>query len=583
MITNQLDSTRNVVYDYDANGNRIARYSGEVTASQGPGGTIVMTVGNTAEMTPFEYNIRDQLVKTIDGTGADVTFDYDAAGMRVKKITAGGETRYLYDDSATLLEYDSSGQTLRKYDYGYDLLSLTEVNTAASNPRSHQFYVYDGLGSTSELINDAGNIQIAYQYDAWGNVRNTTGSSSNPKQFTGHELDPETGLIYAGARYYDSQTGTFFTQDSYLGQMDAPPSLHRYVYAHANPLRYTDPTGNSATVYGTAAGFLWGVEQALVGEIGSLLMYTQEGVDDKRTLMDDFNVIAQNTIAGFEIGLSIDVGARGGRAAMTASGALGGAGFEGLTFAGKARTWEEFGKDQLKGAAVGGAFGLGLSFALPVVGAAGAGGWGLVSKVAPEFAAGAEGLASKALGTAGGWVDRVVVTEAAQSLVPELKEVAARKAVQVGASRGSYPAVYSEEHAARYFAQNEAGGSVGAMLNRESALYAGADETAGNGARQNLQKLLAQSYDDSFKVSLRIPKPRLQVPYGSTDLSLRAQLARRASRDFSGANYAVFEYANANGELQYLTARSLGQHSERIGAARLTEMGVDPINVAQNL
>jgi len=61
--------------------------------------------------------------------------------------------------------------------------------------------------------------------------------------FTGHVFDSETGLYNAKARYFDPKLGRFLTQDSFLGQIDEPPSLHRYLYANDNPARYVDPTG----------------------------------------------------------------------------------------------------------------------------------------------------------------------------------------------------------------------------------------------------------------------------------------------------------------------------------------------------
>src|SRR5262249_58450664 len=56
-------------------------------------------------------------------------------------------------------------------------------------------------------------------------------------------FDSETGLQYFNARYYDSGTGRFLSQDPLQGNVAAPPSLHRYLYAQANPLYYVDPTG----------------------------------------------------------------------------------------------------------------------------------------------------------------------------------------------------------------------------------------------------------------------------------------------------------------------------------------------------
>ena len=56
--------------------------------------------------------------------------------------------------------------------------------------------------------------------------------------------------LYANARYYDSGFGRFTTQDSFLGRINEPPSLHRFAYAHQNPLRYVDPTGHEVKAVG---------------------------------------------------------------------------------------------------------------------------------------------------------------------------------------------------------------------------------------------------------------------------------------------------------------------------------------------
>jgi hypothetical protein len=53
-------------------------------------------------------------------------------------------------------------------------------------------------------------------------------------------------LIYFGARYYDPDTARFINQDSYLGESSTPPSLHRYLYAYANPVYYIDPDGKES-------------------------------------------------------------------------------------------------------------------------------------------------------------------------------------------------------------------------------------------------------------------------------------------------------------------------------------------------
>ncbi len=225
-IVDNRDATRTITYEYDANLNQTARIT-------------------TAGRADYRYDVRDQMVAA-ETDGGRVTFDYDFNRMRVKKATAGAETRYLYDDASVLVEYGGAASgfaTLRKYDYGYRLLALTEVNGAA---RASQFYLIDGLGSTANLTDEAGDLAQSLRYDAWGRTLAEVGASSNLRRFTGHYYDTETGLHYFGARYYDAEVGRFTTQDAYLGMANTPPSLHRYLYAYANPARFVDPTGHAA-------------------------------------------------------------------------------------------------------------------------------------------------------------------------------------------------------------------------------------------------------------------------------------------------------------------------------------------------
>src|SRR6266536_1082145 len=56
----------------------------------------------------------------------------------------------------------------------------------------------------------------------------------------------ELGLyLTPSGRLYDPETGRFIQQDSHLGRLSDPPSLHRYLYGHGNPARFIDPTGHS--------------------------------------------------------------------------------------------------------------------------------------------------------------------------------------------------------------------------------------------------------------------------------------------------------------------------------------------------
>jgi|GEM_PF-3395747 len=81
------------------------------------------------------------------------------------------------------------------------------------------------------------------------NCNNQKSASNQPFGFTGYQLD-ETGLYYAQQRYYNPTTARFNREDPLQGNPQTPPSLHRYLYAYANPTVYVDPDGRqSDSVY----------------------------------------------------------------------------------------------------------------------------------------------------------------------------------------------------------------------------------------------------------------------------------------------------------------------------------------------
>ena len=111
-----------------------------------------------------------------------------------------------------------------------------------------RYFSLDGLRSVTNLTDDSGAVAASYHLDAWGNYRFPAelDASRNRFGFTGHLFDHETDLYYAKARYFDPTIGRFTSQDSFLGEIDEPPSLHRYFYGNANPTRYVDPTGHQS-------------------------------------------------------------------------------------------------------------------------------------------------------------------------------------------------------------------------------------------------------------------------------------------------------------------------------------------------
>jgi RHS repeat-associated protein len=71
----------------------------------------------------------------------------------------------------------------------------------------------------------------------------SSGTSPNVYLYAGEQLDPNVGFYYLRARYYDQAIGRFTSTDPEEGRIFDPPSLHRYLYAGADPVNNADPSG----------------------------------------------------------------------------------------------------------------------------------------------------------------------------------------------------------------------------------------------------------------------------------------------------------------------------------------------------
>ena len=101
----------------------------------------------------------------------------------------------------------------------------------------------DHLGSTS-LTTRGSSTTASRAYYAYGSERSATGDLRTDRTFTGQKRDA-TGLLYYNARYYDPSLGTFISPDSMVPNPAQVINYNRFLYARANPLKYTDPTGHA--------------------------------------------------------------------------------------------------------------------------------------------------------------------------------------------------------------------------------------------------------------------------------------------------------------------------------------------------
>ena len=208
------------------------------------------------------------------------TLSWDEAGMLRQvdvpsspSVGVAGENRYGYDATQRRIfkeiTRDESVAEHRVYIHaGPNLIAEYTAGTAAASPS--QEYVYsqeiDSLvllvrngGSDKYTITrnqqwsvtalaelSSGTVVERYTYDAFGkrtilaadgSTVRTTSSYNMPFGYTSRQHDPETGLMYFRARYYDPLTGEFISPDP-LEYVDGMSLYRGYFVINA-----VDPTG----------------------------------------------------------------------------------------------------------------------------------------------------------------------------------------------------------------------------------------------------------------------------------------------------------------------------------------------------
>src|SRR6266700_3937388 len=138
---------------------------------------------------------------------------YDWDGNRVSETVSGTTTKYLLDTLnptglPQVMEELVGGSVTKTYTYGLQRISQN-LNTGPST-WSPSFYGYDGHGNVRLLTSSAGSVTDTYTYDALGRLISFTGGSTpNNYRYSGEPYDPNTGLHYLRARYYQNASGRF--------------------------------------------------------------------------------------------------------------------------------------------------------------------------------------------------------------------------------------------------------------------------------------------------------------------------------------------------------------------------------------
>jgi RHS repeat-associated protein len=202
---------------YDANGNTLS-YDPD-----GPGPIAARKLAYDGENRPV----------SVTAGGSTTSFDYGPDGERAGKSYLGGRHFYFGTDSEVL----------------YGQASPEGIVTSTLHPdirregNATDVMVKDHLAS-NRLVLRVGAGTMRADYGPFGQPLTSNGSVPlQGKGYLNERFDPETGLQYLHARYYDPALGRFISPDTWDPDL-AGVDINRYAYALNDPVNGSDANGH---------------------------------------------------------------------------------------------------------------------------------------------------------------------------------------------------------------------------------------------------------------------------------------------------------------------------------------------------
>uniref|UniRef100_UPI002491868E RHS repeat-associated core domain-containing protein n=1 Tax=Tenacibaculum aiptasiae TaxID=426481 RepID=UPI002491868E len=213
-------------YTYDANGNM------KTDANKG--------------ITNIVYNHLNLPTQVTIG-GQNISYTYDAAGMKLKKVVNGTTTEYagnyMYENNVLQFfnhpeGYVKKDNTGFKYVYQYkDHLGNVRLSYTDSNN--------DGVITPStEIVEESNYYPFGLKHKGYNSNVSSLGNSVAQKfGYNGKELEESLGLNWLeyGARNYNSSLGRFMNIDRFAEKYE---SINPYQYTANNPILFVDVNGD---------------------------------------------------------------------------------------------------------------------------------------------------------------------------------------------------------------------------------------------------------------------------------------------------------------------------------------------------
>jgi RHS repeat-associated protein len=240
LVQSASSLTRTIPFAYDGFGNLTQQ--GQTTLSVDPTTNRINSAG-------YQYNANGNVIQT----PGSPTYAYDVANRLVSNNAIYNPRNQRVFDGTNIYLYTPEGKLAGKYTANWSTNgSVASIQGNQPNvyfagkliQEQGQWVMTDRLGSVR--LNGSNGVWVTSSYQPYGAEVTPTTNDQRTK-FATYYRD-SAGLDYAGQRYYSSNTGSFFSPDPSMDNVDYanPGSWNAYAYANGDPINFNDPDGLQA-------------------------------------------------------------------------------------------------------------------------------------------------------------------------------------------------------------------------------------------------------------------------------------------------------------------------------------------------